>query len=389
MPASRKARAPAEGVSLRHARGCGHRSASACTCVPTYQAQAWSARDRKPIRRTFATLAEAKAWRQEAQVALRRGELRAPTKTTLSEAAAAWLAAAERGIVRTRSGDLYKPSALRAYRYALAKHLLPGLGHLRLSSLRRADIQDLIDTLIASGAAPSTVRNAVLPLRAIFRRAASREDVATNPTLKLILPAVRARRERIARPNEAAALIAALPLGERALWASALYAGLRRGELQALRWEDVDFATNTIRVERSWDAIAGPIEPKSRSGRRRVPLSAVLRRQLAAHRLRQPRTDQNLVFPSRSGRAFDPASISARAKTAWAKCGLAPIGMHECRHTYAAFMIAAGVNAKALSTYMGHSSITVTLDRYGHLMPGNESEAADMLDAYLARSRHA
>ena len=62
---------------------------------------------------------------------------------------------------------------------------------------------------------------------------------------------------------------------------------------------------------------------------------------------------------------------------------IAPIGLHECRHTFASLMIAAGVNAKALSTYMGHSSITITLDRYGHLMPGNEDHAAALLDAYL------
>ncbi len=62
---------------------------------------------------------------------------------------------------------------------------------------------------------------------------------------------------------------------------------------------------------------------------------------------------------------------------------LAPIGLHECRHTFASLMIAAGVNAKALSTYIGHSSIQITLDRYGHLMPGNEQEAAKLLDRYL------
>ena len=75
-----------------------------------------------------------------------------------------------------------------------------------------------------------------------------------------------------------------------------------------------------------------------------------------------------------------------RARRAWKEARLAPIGLHECRHTYAAFMIAAGVNAKALSTYMGHSSITVTLDRYGHPMPGNEREAAGMLATYLERA---
>ena len=71
---------------------------------------------------------------------------------------------------------------------------------------------------------------------------------------------------------------------------------------------------------------------------------------------------------------------------AWKAAKLAPIGFHEARHTYASLSIAAGVNAKALSTYMGHSAITITLDRYGHLMPGNEGEAAALLDTYLERA---
>jgi integrase len=70
----------------------------------------------------------------------------------------------------------------------------------------------------------------------------------------------------------------------------------------------------------------------------------------------------------------------------WLKAGLARLGLHEARHTFASLMIGVGVNAKALSTYMGHASITITLDRYGHLMPGNEEEAAGLLDAYLERA---
>jgi integrase len=69
--------------------------------------------------------------------------------------------------------------------------------------------------------------------------------------------------------------------------------------------------------------------------------------------------------------------------SAWRRAKLEQIGFHEARHSFASLMIAAGVNAKALSTYMGHSSITITLDRYGHLMPGNEAEAAKLFDAYL------
>jgi integrase len=178
-------------------------------------------------------------------------------------------------------------------------------------------------------------------------------------------------------------LINSAPAGDRAIWASALYAGLRRGELQALRREHIDLDAGLIRVERSWDQRAGAIEPKSAAGHRRVPMVKALKRELAAHKLRQPGAEG---FALGGGeKPFAPGAVTGRAPAAWAVRNLAPIGLHECRHTYAAFMIAAGVNAKALSTYMGHSSITVTLDRYRHLMRGNEAEAAGMLEAYLDR----
>ncbi|HEV2773895.1 MAG TPA: tyrosine-type recombinase/integrase [Thermoleophilaceae bacterium] len=375
-----------EGVVVRHRRACAIRAHGSCSCRPAYQAQAYSAREQRTIRRTFASLAEARGWRQDTQVALRRRKLRAPTRTTLSEAAAEWLSAAKAGVVRTRSGEPYKPSALRSYAHALETKLLPALGHKRLSELERNDVQDLVDRLVAAGLAPSTVRNAVLPLRAIYRRSVERSEVAINPTEGLRLPAVRGGRDRIARPQDAEALLAALRPEDRALWASALYAGLRRGELQGLRWSDVDFERGVISVERGWDRVVGPIAPKSRTGRRRVPLSATLRRHLAEHRLRQGRGGDGLCFGSVPERAFDPPTVSARARAAWQRADLEPISLHECRHTYAAFMVAAGVNAKALQTYLGHSSITVTLDRYGHLMPGAEGEAAAMLEAYLTKA---
>jgi len=162
---------PRDGIAVRHSRGCASRSGGGCSCRPSFQAQAWSARARKPVRKTFGTRSEAKRWRQEAQVALRRGELGAPSRLTVREAAEEWLAAAEAGVVRTPSGELYKPSALRSYRQALQATVLPGVGHLRLSALTRNRIQLMVDGLVGEGRAPSTVRNAVLPLRAIYRRA--------------------------------------------------------------------------------------------------------------------------------------------------------------------------------------------------------------------------
>src|SRR5439155_7800962 len=96
---------------------------------------------------------------------------------------------------------------------------------------------------------------------------------------------------------------------------------------------------------------------------------------------------EGLVFGRAATVPFCAGSIYNRARRRWMRAGLRPIGLHECRHTFASFMFAAGVNAKALSVYMGHSSVTITFDRYGHLMPGNEAEAAGLLDAYLDRHR--
>jgi integrase len=245
------------GIEIRHSRLCRSRDGASCNCKPTYQASAWSAPDQKRLKKTFSTLAEAKAWRAEAQTALRRGTMRAPSQLTLRDAAQAWLDGARDGSIRNRSGDRYKPSVLRSYEIALRLRLLPELGGRRVSEIRRADVQDLADRLLARGEEASTIRNTLMPLRAIFRRAVARGDVAVNPTSGLELPAVRGRRDRIVAPEQAAKLVDALPEGDRALWATALYGGLRRGELQALRWEDIDLAKGVMRVERAWDVREG------------------------------------------------------------------------------------------------------------------------------------
>jgi integrase len=126
---------------------------------------------------------------------------------------------------------------------------------------------------------------------------------------------------------------------------------------------------------------ARPGDTKSRN-RRKVPIVGLLREHLAAERLRQP-PGMELCFGLDGGRPFRPDRLQQRADATWVAAGLERLTLHDCRHTFASLAIASGVNAKALSTYMGHSSITETLDRYGHLMPGNEAEAATLLDTYL------
>lgn len=166
------------------------------------------------------------------------------------------------------------------------------------------------------------------------------------------------------------------------MWAAAMYAGLRAGELMALRWEDVNLHAGVIHVERSYDPKEHEIVQTKNRQRRDVPIIGALRKHLTAHKL-AARPGVALVFPRRDGGRFTPTNVRSRALTAWKHAGLNAITLHEFRHRFASLMIATGVNAKALSEFMGHSSIEITFDRYGHLMPGSGNEAVRRADAYL------
>ena len=383
-PRRRSAAEPEPGIEIRHSKRCATTGGEACDCTPTYRAWVSSRRDRSKIRRTFKTLEAARLWRQDAQVDLRRGQLSKPKPLTVAAAAEAWTRGVKSGAIRNRSGNRYKPSAIRGYEQALRDYVLPAFGSTKLSELRRADVQRLADQLVEEGLSASTVRNALMPLRAICRRALTRGDIQINPTLGLELPAQDAGRDRVASPEEGAILLAALPESDRAIWATAMYAGLRLGELQALHWDDIDFERGIIRVRRSWDRHEGEVDPKSKAGTRSVPIAAILRRELIRHR--GNRTGEGFAFGRSADRPFSASGVVYRAYRLWRAASLEPIGLHECRHTFASLMIAAGVNIKALQVFMGHSTITVTLDLYAHLLPGSEDEAAALLDAYMQKA---
>jgi len=364
------------GITERHARNCRVRE-TRCTCTPTYKAEAYDAAADKRVYKTFPTITGARRWRQDAYSALRAGTLSADRGPTLKQAADDWMAAARAGIVRNRSGNIYKPSAIRGYNQALRLHVLDELGHERLRELTLPRLQRFVDKLAADGLAAATITTCVTPLRAIYRRARQLGEVHANPTSGVSVPSVNRRQTKFATAEQVEAMLGKLDSAkDRALWATALYAGLRRGELTALHREDVDLATGVIRVERGWDGEEGEIAPKSTQGRRRVPIPAVLRDRLDAWLLDAPASGRifiNVRDSYDNGRqAAEDAEVQA-------------VTLHECRHGYASLMIAAGVNVKALSTFMGHANIRITLDQYGHLLPGAEDEAAGLLDAFLAR----
>lgn len=346
----------------------------------SFQAQVWDAKAGRRISRTFPTRSAAKRWRHDAITDLRSGELSADRGPMFGDAAEAWLDGLRAGHITNRSGDPYKPSAIRSYEKELRLRSKPVLGHLRLGEVKTEDIQRLVDGLVKKELAAATIDVALTPLKAMYRRATGRGEVRVNPTLGIEKPAVRSKAKRIVAPKDAEAMIAALEPAERGLWATAMYAGLRRGELIGLRREDIDLATGVLHVRRGWDMVEGAVAPKSRQGRRKVPIAAVLRDHLDERLLQIADNDHVLGSPKWLARTND------RARERWGKRGMPVLTLHEARHTYASFAIAAGLNAKTLSTYMGHATIAITLDLYGHLMPGAEDEATGLLDAYFART---
>lgn len=351
----------------------------------SYEAWVYLKREDRKIRKTFPTLAAARSWRNEAQVAAGRGALRSPRPTTILEAWEAWEAGAKSGSIRSTSGDLYKPGTLRAYEKSMRLRVLPELGAARLADVQRPDLQRFVHELQA-GLSGSTVRTTIAAIRAIYRHAVDQGDLVVNPCSGVKLPQPGKHAIRVADPVEAEALLAAVPDQDRALWATALYAGLRRGELQALRWSNVDLAVGEIRVERGWDEVEGEQETKGRN-RRRVPIVSVLRDHLVDLRLGDHRDHGDLVFGRSPSVPFNPKAVTKRADRAWREAGLRRIVLHDCRHTFVSLMAAAHVDVNAVSTFAGHADVAFTLNRYAHLFEGSGAQAAEMLDAYLSAQR--
>jgi integrase len=262
----------AKGIRERHSRACRASKGGRCSCDPTFEAQLWNPAEGRPLRRSFQNQAEAKTWLRDARTALRRGRSVVRAAPSLERAGEAWLEQARSGVIRARGGHAYKPATVRGYEQALRLRAYPVLGPEPLDEISRADLQQLVDELAAEGLASTTIETTINAIRAIYRHEIGRDRLKANPTRNLTLPSGGERRERFPTPDEAQALLAVLAEGDRAIWATAFYAGLRRGELRALRDQAVDLEAGEIRVVAGWDAVEGE-QPTKGGERRTVPSS--------------------------------------------------------------------------------------------------------------------
>jgi integrase len=230
---------PPPGITRQHSRSCSSRAGKRCSCAPTFKAVVSFARGQRRVK-TFGTLTEAKAWRARQLEAKTRTRQTAPSTQRLREAAEEYITGMREGSIKTRNGQDYKPSAICSYEQSLTRHALPTLGGRRVGDVRTSDIQRLVERMSREGKTGSTIANTINPLRAIYRRLVMLDRVSENPTKGSVLPTGRSKRLHAGDPAEASKILAAVAPQDRAAWAFAFYAGLRLGELRALRWGDFD-----------------------------------------------------------------------------------------------------------------------------------------------------
>lgn len=253
------------------------------------------------------------------------------------------------------------------------------IGSTRLDKLRPTTVERLILHMQDEGLSPSTIRSVYTVLRAGLDGAMRDGLVARNVAAAVTRPGLPRREARHLSPDELAKVLnAAKPSRYYAALVLCAATGLRRGELMALKWRDVDLAAGTLTVRGTISRVDGKLqitEPKSERSRRVIPLPDPLVSMLKTHRLTQKQdrmkaanmwTDHGLVFPTELGTPCDPRSFLRVIEAAATKAGVADVGIHTLRHSAASAWLENGVHIKQVADLLGHSSISITGDIYGH-----------------------
>lgn len=280
------------------------------------------------------------------------------------------------------------------YRSAINTHLNARWGKRPAGDVKAADVAKLIADMTADGKADKTILNVYAVAAQVFDFTVSKGWRTDNPCAGVEAPTV-GEREEIAflDPVEVDALVRGVDLADeygstdRALYAVAAKCGLRQGELLALRWRDVDWSAERIRVRRSFDRKEDKT-PKTKAGKRAVPLpiSAAIELERHSQASAFDADDDRVFCHPATGRPLDHSKLTRRFKGALKAAGLRSIRFHDLRHSYGTRLAAAGVDLVKIKTWMGHKDIATTLI-YAHYMPAVD-EAATVEAAFAVPSSH-
>ena len=349
----------------------------------------------------FRTKGEAELHQSNTKVKVSRGEYIAPSKVpTFKAAAELWYA----------SKIDRRPAHVTNLRSRLDKHILPHIGDRRLDQINVGAIEILRDSMRGDGYAPRTINAVIRIVSAVFRSAINRDQVVRNPVDKIERMFMASRElhpgekdtdsnadevdpNAILNPDEISAMLGATKPGlYRTFFMTAAVTGAREGELFALPWSDVEMTKTgegssiSIRRTVSWARLKDEeirpryFPPKTKAGKRKVPIPAELLTALRAWKLQCPPTPDDLVFPAADGRPLRRSNVLRYGL--WAaldRAGLRRVNIHSLRHSFASALIMGGAAVTEVQALLGHASPAITLKIYSHYFKTMDSGAVGRL----------
>ncbi len=340
----------------------------------------------------FESKAQAKRARDEAERALQTGGSLRTREQTLGEYLLAWLVEAERSL---------KATTVRGYRRHVVDEIIPRLGRVQLSRLRRTHVAEFVATLDREGRGATTVRRIHATLRSAISDAVARDLVDSNaaalPPKSRALPKIEPKPVQPWEPAEAALFLDTIAQHRLAvLFEFAILTGMRRGELVGLRWADVDLAARKISVNVQVVQIGGEIAEqtiKTKAGQGRVvplgsrAIGALVGWQIAQQTEREHAAEawvaSGRVFTMEDGRGLRPGYVSQTFDAMLRSAGLRRQRFHDLRHLFASLALSSGEDMGVVSKLMGHTTSQITRDLYAHLIGDRARLAVDSVAALL------
>jgi integrase len=329
--------------------------------------------------KTFQTEKEASAYAASKTTAKAEGVYVSPRKSpTVAKAGESWIAACE--------AEGLECSTIKSYREQLRLHIIPFIGDVKLCDLSAPAVERFRERLRANGRSPIVTSVVLRCLGSIFNTAIRRGEASKNPCRDVQKRKRSDRTERkpevgvdIPSPQEVGKIIAAASGRARPLIIVAAFTGLRASELRGLTWGDVDLNANKLKVTQRADRFNEIGNTKSAASRREVPFGTFVANTLKEWKLATRfKADNDFVFATAAGKPDNHANIVTRgfARAITAALGERKYtGLHCLRHFYASWCISRGLPPKVIQTRLGHSTIAMMFDTYGHLFPGADDAA--------------
>ena len=306
------------------------------------------------------TRSEAKRKIKELQKQIEQGRLLGTPEQTIAQFLQSWLDGHVKHSCKQRTYDSYEET--------MRNRILPFVGNKRLTTLTVAHVQDMVKALKKKNLSQRTIQYAVTVLSRALNKAIEYGYIVRNPAAKVRVRVEKPEKSYLT-PDQARLFLKATE-GHRfhLLYRMAIYMGLRRGELLAIRWEDIDFEAQTLTIRQA----------KTDAGVRVLPLSQAMNTAL-----QQQKEMHGFVFSSKNGTQIIPKCLFSHFKRTLKQLGLPDIRFHDLRHTCASLMYEANIPEGLISKMLGHKKVSTTMDIYTHFRRQNLAEAARKMEDFL------